>query len=265
MAQNVPASVPFRRLVGIEARSAVRPLHITMLVLLAGIGALVAAWLPIWPETVFRFFDKVLLLHTWTAIVLGNNLIAIFFFLFWFGLLDILRIYILPLEGEYLDLWLSKPVTRSSYMLAKVLPSFAVLTVFGILAAAAHGLAMFALGQDYDVLAYAGTIAATIGFVLVMLAAANVALLYVRDSFAALLVGFAIFIACFIPSLVYLYRPDAYAAAPWLADLLVFPTNLVWHPDWAAAWGVPLGLAFAGLALLLVLLAGALLQGRDVD
>lgn len=255
---------PFPRMLALELRSAVRPLHWTMLGLLAGLGALVAFWLPAWPESIFRFFDKVLNLHGWPEIIFGNNLIAIFFMAFWFGLVDLLRVYILPVEGEYLDIWLSKPVRRRSYMLARILPSFAVLLVFGGIGAAVHYLAMLAAGQGYPPAAYVGVVLAVLGFVLLMLAVANYVLLFLRDSFSALLIGFAVFMACFVPSLIYLYRPDAYAGAPWLADLLVFPTNLIWHPDFAAAWGGVLWLGFLVLALVLVWLAGGRLEQNDV-
>lgn len=254
----------FARLLALEARGAIRPLHWTMLGLLALLGALVAAWLPAWPESVYRFFDRVLNLHGWPEVIFGNNLIAIFFMAFWFGLFDLLRVYILPLEGDYLDLLLSKPVRRRSYMLARLLPSFAVLTGFAAIGAAVHYAAMLAVGQAYDLAAYLGVVGAVLGFVLLMLAVANLALLQLRDSFSALLVGFAVFMACFVPSLVYLYRPDVYAAAPWLADLLVFPVNLIWHPGIAAAWGGWIGLGFAAIALLLVWLAGLRFERRDL-
>lgn len=261
---EAPAGLPFSRLLRLEAEHAIRPAHLTMLVLLCLTGVLVAWWLPMWPQSIYEFFHAILHLDGWPEIVLSNNYTGFIFFLYWFGLIDVLRIYVLPLEGGYLDLLLSKPVPRSSYMLARIIPSFAVIVLVGIISAVVHAVAMMAFGLDLDVGAYAGTIAAILGGVLLLLAVANILLLFVRDSFAALLIGFAVFMTSFTPSIVYLYRPDAYEGAPFLADLLFFPINLLWHPDWATRLGPVIGLCGAATALILALAAGASLQRRDV-
>jgi hypothetical protein len=258
------AGLPFTRLIRLEARGAVRPMHVVMLVLLALTGVLVAWWLPMWPETIYLFFNRVFHIEGWADVVLANNYVAFIFFLFWFGILDVLRIYVLPLESGYLDIWLSKPVSRGSYMLARIIPGFAVLLVAGIVSAVVHAMAMILLGLTFDVGAYVGTIAAILGFVLLMLAVTNILLLFVRDSFAALVIGFAVFMSTFLPSIVYMYRPDAYAGAPGLADILVFPTSLMWHPGFAAMYGPVLGTIFVALATASVGLASWILNARDV-
>jgi hypothetical protein len=264
MRRSESAGLPFARLIRIEAKGAIRPMHVVMLALLALTGALVAWWLPMWPETIYLFFNRVLHINGWANVVLANNYVAFIFFLFWFGIFDVLRIYILPLESGYLDIWLSKPVRRGSYMLARIIPSFAVLLVAGVISAIVHAMAMIALGLTFDTAAYAGTIAAILGFVLLMLAVANILLLFARDSFAALVIGFAVFMGSFLPSIVYLYRPDAYGGASGLADILVFPTNLMWHPSFAAIYGPVIGFVFAALAMASVGLASWVLNSRDV-
>jgi hypothetical protein len=235
-----------------------------MAALLSIVGVAVAAWLPHWPETIYRFFNRLFQLEGWSAIVLANNLTGFIFFLYWFGIVDILKVYVVPFEENYLDLWLSKPVRRGSYMLARTLPTFAVITAAGAIAGVVHGIGMTAFGLELDPAAYAGTIAAVLGVVLFMLAMANLALLFLRDSFAALVVAFVVFMASFVPSIVYMYRPDAFAGSAFLRDVLIFPTSLLWYPETAAAYGLPIGIAFAAAALGLLLLAGAILTRRDI-
>jgi hypothetical protein len=123
---------------------------------------------------------------------------------------------------------------------------------------------MIAVGLTLDLAAYAGTIAAILGLTLLMLSLANLLMLFVRDSFAAVLISFAVFMAVFIPSIVYLYRPDTYLTSPISADVAVFPLTLQWHPDVAAVWGYLIGLGFAAVAAGLVLAAGAILSRRDI-
>jgi hypothetical protein len=70
--------------------------------------------------------------------------------------------------------------------------------------------------------------------------------------------------AALLPGMVYLYRPDVFAEAPAIRDVIVFPMNLVWYPEVAARWGLPLAVVMLGLAALLVVLAGFQIERRDV-
>ena len=254
----------FFRLLLLEAKSTVCPRHLVLLTLLVMTGVLLARWLPTWPETVYRFFNTVFHIEGWANVVIVNNYTALMFFLYWFGLFDVLRIYVQPLEMGYLDIWLSKPVSRASYMLAKIIPAFAVLLGIGVIAAAVHAVAMVAFGLTFDQAAYSGTIASILGLLMLLLGLTNVLLLFTRDSFAALVIGFAIFMISFLPSIVYMYRPDTYAGAPGLAEIIVFPANLMWHPDFAAAYGPWIGGIFIILAAASIGFAGQLLDRRDI-
>jgi ABC-type Na+ efflux pump permease subunit len=169
-----------------------------------------------------------------------------------------------PFEENYLDLWLSKPVHRGSYMLAKTLPTFAVIAAAGVIAGTVHAIAMAAFGLALDPGAYAGTIAAVLGMTLLMLAAANLVFLFLRDSFAALVAALIVFMATFVPSIVFMYRPDAYAGSTLLRDVLIFPTSLLWYPDIAAVYGLPIGLGITALALGLLIGGGRILARRDI-
>jgi hypothetical protein len=58
-----------------------------------------------------------------------------------------------------------------------------------------------AFGLDLRPDAYAGTVAAILGFVILLLALANLLMLAVRDSFAALVVAFILFTAAVPPGI----------------------------------------------------------------
>ena len=49
-----------------------------------------------------------------------------------------------------------------------------------------------------------------------------------------------------------------------MREILVFPLNLVWFPDFSACWGFPIGGLFLFLAAGLVAAAGWTFEMRDV-
>jgi hypothetical protein len=261
---EIGSAVPFARLLAAEARVAVCPRHVAVLMLLAGMGVILALWMPLWPDSVFRFFTRIFHLDGWSEIVLFNNLAGFLYCLYWLGVFDLLRIYVQPLEEGYLDILLSKPVRRRDYLVAKTVPSFVVLVAMGAVAAVVHAGAMAAVGLELEPRAYAGTIAAILGFTLLLLGVANLLMLTVRDTFAALVVAFVPFMAAMLPGIVYMYRPDFYAAAPGIADVIVFPANLLWYPEVATAWGLPIAGAFGLVAAAVTALAGRALQAKDI-
>jgi hypothetical protein len=259
-----PKRAPFATLVAAEARLAMGPRHLAMLGVLAGFGVLLALWMPHWPEPVYRFFTRIFHLAGWSEIVLVNNLTGILFCLYWLGAVDLLRVTVQPLEEGYLDLLLSKPVGRCAFMLAKVAPSFAVLLALGAVAAVVHAGAMVATGLVVAPNAYAGAVAVVLGLTMLLLALANLLMLTVRDSFAALVVAFVPFMAAMLPGVVYMYRPDAYDHVPVRPEIVVVPVNLLWRPEIAERWGALIALGLVLVSLALVALAAHLFQRRDL-
>jgi len=251
------------RLLAIETRALIRRRPITPAIGLAALGGAIAWWLPRFPEGVFRFFKTILHMRNWTEIVIINNYTGLYFFLFWIGVFEVLRICVRPREERYLELYLSKPVDRRTFMLAKIGPVLAALTLIGALAAAAHGGAMHALGMPIDWPAYRGASAVVVGLTVCLVAVVNLLVVHAHDSHSALLIAFVPGLAAMAPGLVYVYRPDVYEAAPGLADAIVFPGNLIWHSVWAARWGPPLGAACLFLAGLLAFLAGERLRRSE--
>jgi ABC-type transport system involved in multi-copper enzyme maturation permease subunit len=243
---------------------AVRPRHLAMLVVLAAIGVIDAFWLPMWPETVYRFFTQIFHLDGWAEIVLINNFTGIIFCVYWLGVFDLLGVYVQPREEVYIDLLLSKPVRRTDFTFAKLVPSFIVLVVVGAAGAVVHAGAMLACDLKVAPKAYIGAIAAILAFTILLLAITNLLMLTVRDSFAALVAAFVPFMAAMLPGIVFMYRPDFFAAISGLADYIAFPANLLWHPDVAARFGVPISLTLALAAGGLIAIAGRVLERKDI-
>jgi hypothetical protein len=257
-------ATPLGRLLAAEASTALHWRHAAMTVLLVGMGLLLAGWLPRWPETIYRFFTRIFHLDGWSDIVLVNNFTGLLFFLYWLGVVDVLRVYVQPFEEQYLDLLLAKPIARRDYLLARLGPRLLVLLAIGGVAASTHALAMSAVGLPFDGGAYAGAVAIVLAVTLCLVALVNALLVTVRDSFTALVVAFVPFMLAMLPGVVYLYRPDAYDAVPALPSLLVFPANLLWHDDGVARWSPLIVLALFLAILALVAVAGRRLASRDV-
>jgi hypothetical protein len=113
-------------------------------------GVLLAFWMPTLPESLSRFFARVMGLEGWPALVVANDFTGLFCFVYWLGVFAVLTIYVVPLEERYLDVLLSKPLRRRAYMAAKLLPIMLVTTAIGVITAAVHWLALPAAGLAYD-------------------------------------------------------------------------------------------------------------------
>jgi hypothetical protein len=235
-----------------------------MLLVLAVMGVGLAGWMPLWPDTVYRFFTRIFHLSGWPDIVLINNFTGFVFCLYWLGVFDALHFYVVPLEERYIDLLLSKPVGRREFMLAKAVPTFIVLLGMGAIAAAVHAGAMFFFGLTFHLPAYAGAVAVILAFTICLVALANLLILTARDTFSALVIAFALFLAVMLPGVVYIYRPDFYAPWPGLRDFIVFPANLLWYPGVATRFAPWIVFVLLLIALALVALAGRRLQKWDI-
>ena len=211
-----------------------------------------------------RFFENVLALEGWPAIVVGNDLAGLFFFVYWIGVFDVLAVYVVPLEQRQLDLFLSKPLTRRQYLLARLAPVVAVMVGLGAVAAAVGYLALLAASLRYDPLAYAGAAAAVVAYAVALACMVNLAALGARETYTALLIAFVPMAAALLPGMFYMYRPDLFAGAPLMRDLIVFPLNLVWYPEFSRRWGLPLAALLLLLAIGLIAAAGRRIEQRDV-
>jgi hypothetical protein len=150
-------------------------------------------------------------------------------------------------------------------MAAKLLPHLLVTTAVGVITAAVHWLALPAAVLAYDPSAYAGAAAVIIGWTVCLIGLVNLLILQTRDTYSALLIAFIPAIASMFPGMIYMYRPDVFAGVPAVRDVVVFPMNLLWYPEFAIHWGPPLAALLIGLALAFAALAGRSIDRRDVS
>jgi ABC-type transport system involved in multi-copper enzyme maturation permease subunit len=255
---------PFASLLRTEMAGAIGRRHVVALASLCLMGLTLAFWLPTFPASIRRFFEQVFGLDGWPQIVVANDFAGLFFFIYWVGVFDVLAIYVVPLEERQLDIYLSKPLTRREYLFAKVIPPAVTMIGLGIVSAAACWFALAAAGLSYDPLAYAAAAAAIPAAVVLLVSIVNLAVLGAREIYSALLIAFVPIAVSILPSMIYMYRPDVFAGVPTLRDLIIFPMNLVWFPDFSRHWGFPLAATLLAIAAGLVTIAGWRIERRDV-
>ncbi|AUX21256.1 uncharacterized protein SOCEGT47_017360 [Sorangium cellulosum] len=250
----------------LELRSAFSLRHGVLLLALFGGVVLDSYLLPAMPAAVYRFFERLCRMRSWTEIVLFNDYMAVFAGLFWVGVVDSLRVHVVPVEEGYLDLLLSKPLARSRYLLARVLPIFAVIALMGV------GLSLFlplkiALingPRDLDVPGTIGAALAIVALVLACVAVLNLVFLFAKETYHAVLLSFVLFAAVVLPGAMFMYRPDLFAGREALRDVVVFPANLVWHAGAMPALAPALSLAALALSAAMILLGARRLERADV-
>ena len=258
------AQSPFAGLLRLELRRAFGRRHAVGLTLIALMDVVLAFWLPTFPESVYLFFQRIFQLNGWPEIVVANDLAGLVFFIYWIGVFDVLAIYVVPLEERYLDLYLSKPLTRRQYMLARLIPIMLTLTAMYVISALVHWFALAAAGLNYPVLPYLGASAVVLAWTLCLVGIVNLAILAARETYSAALIAFIPIAVSILPGTIYMYRPDVFEGAPLLRAIFVFPMTLLWHPDLSARWGIPLGALLVCIAIALVAAAGRRMETSDV-
>lgn len=261
---NLSAASPFRAVLRAELREAFGLRILTTCVGVSLMGVLVALWLPHFPESVYQFFIRVFCLKNWSEIVLANNYCGLSVVIYWIGIFKLLRVYVVPREERYLELLLSKPLSRRDYLLARLIPIISSTLVIGSSAAAVHGLAAAAFGLIVEPNAFVATSGVILALSVCLILLVNLLILFTSDSYTALLVAFVPLMVTIFPGMIFMYRPDVFEASPAFRDLLVFPMNLVWYPDFTAHWGGAIAVGLLLVATVLVLLAGRLLERKDV-
>jgi ABC-2 type transport system permease protein len=261
IADGAPGS--FKRFVLSEGLKAFRLRHVLSLIGLALMGVILTFWLPSFPESVFRFFSRVLELPSWPQIIIANFLAGLSFFIFWIGVADVLAIFVIPREQRYLDMLLAKPLKRRSYMLARLLPIMGVLLFIGVMASIVQWASMSVSPFSYPADAYAGAAAVTIAWAVFLVVTAHLLMMRSRDTFIALMLAFIPSMISMFPAMFYIYRPDIYSAAA--RDFLVFPVNLIWFPNVAVTWGWIITGTLLGMALLLAFASGLIAEKQELS
>jgi ABC-2 type transport system permease protein len=246
-----------------ESLKAFRLRHVLSLIGLALMGVILTFWLPSFPESVFRFFSRVLDLPSWPQIIIANFLAGLLFFIFWVGVADVLAIFVIPREQRYLDMLLAKPLKRREYMLARLLPIMCVLLFIGGIASVVQWASMSVSPFSYPPDAYAGAAAVTIAWAVFLVVTANLLMMRSRDTFIALMLAFIPSMISIFPGMLYIYRPDIYSATA--RNFLVFPVNLIWFADVAVAWGWIITVALLVVALLLAFAAGLIAEKQELS
>ena len=213
-----------------ELRAAFRLHHFLILLGAVVVSIATSLLMPGMPDALFRFFKKVFLLRNWTEIVLINDFMGLFYGLFWMGVIDLLRVYVLPKEEGYLSLLLAKPLSRNQYLFGKVLPIFAVILALGLALSLFLPLKIALLNGTADLqvtsVVAAGIIATM--YALFLLALLNAVFLFAQETYYAVLWAFLALTLTVLPFAIFIYRPDVYQTQPALRTLLVFPGNLLW-------------------------------------
>jgi ABC-type transport system involved in multi-copper enzyme maturation permease subunit len=250
-----------------EARAAIRLHHLVVLAV-SLIGAVVTSFLlPSMPESIYRFFKKVFVLSNWTEVILLNDFLGLFAALFWVGVIDLLRVYVLPKEEGYLELLFSKPLGRTEYLFAKVLPAFGVVAGLGIIMSLFLPLKIALINGAADLhlvgMVCAGVVTTTL--VLALLALLNLVFLFARETYYAVLLAFAVFALVVLPIGLFMYRPDVFQDQPVLRNLVVFPVNLLWINEWLPNIAPVIAFVAATLSLLLLAWGGWRLRSIDIQ
>ena len=255
---------PFVGLLRAELGRAFGPRHAVTLAGVMFMGCVLAFWLPTFPASIYRFFQRVFDLPGWAEIVVANDLAGLFFFAYWIAVFDVLTIYIVPLEERHLDVFLSKPLTRRAYLLARLVPILLTVVSIYALCAIACWLALWMAGLTYAPSAFTGAAAAVLAWTLLLVSIVNFLILSVRETYLALLIAFIPITVSILPGMIYMYRPDVFAEAPLVRSIVVFPMNLVWYPEFATRWGLPLAGLFLSVALAFIAASGWRIERRDV-
>lgn len=259
-----PSATGLGGLLRAEIGNAFGPRHLAVLIVFPVFSVLLSLWMPTFPQPVYDFFVGIFRLEGWADIVMVNVITGIFFILYVFGVFDVLRIYVVPYEERYLEILFAKPLRRSTYMAARLIPIIGLLTLTGALSTAAALGTMQVMGLDANYAALAGACAVTIGLAVAMIALVNFILLGTRDTYTGLAVGFLPMLAFWIPGGAFMYRPDFFDANPIMRDLVVFPLNLLWRADVMQQSWLPITAGLFAVALTLAWLAGWRLEQRDV-
>lgn len=212
-----------------EARMSFRAYHMYGLILLLLIGLASSLLLPMMPQTVYDLLTKGFQMKNWTQVIVFNDFISVFAIAFWIGIFDLFRIYILPTEERYLDIFLSKPLPRSQYLLARLLPTFGYLLGILLLCSLFYAtkIALINGTTHFNALGFFLGMLVTAALTLFLLAVANYIFLFFKEMYHAIIVAFGIWLVPILPTAIMVYRPDQLVAKPQLKWFL-YPANLLW-------------------------------------
>jgi len=208
-----------------------KALYAIVIAAFAGVFLFDSLALPLMPDSVFRFLQRAFELDGWTQVVLFNDLFGLFAGLYFVGLVEAVRAFVLPREEGFLSLILSKPISRGRYVWMQFSPIVTSLFVMGSLSSVLL-TAKLAWLNGLSGLSFGSVVAMGLTATLLAIGVSSLAAIVcvmAKDTYTATLLGFLVFSAVVIPAGGYLYRPDLYSGHASAKALLVFPANVIWH------------------------------------
>ncbi|PKL74690.1 MAG: hypothetical protein CVV27_19195 [Candidatus Melainabacteria bacterium HGW-Melainabacteria-1] len=196
--------------------------------------AVFVSWLtPKLSPSVLGFLGQIFKMDNLTEMVLLNDYLGFYMIVFWLIFFEVLAILVIPAEEGYLSIWLSKPLSRRRYLLTRLVPVLGVAVLLDLILILGSAVAVLTINGDSDFgwarFLAASSISLTLGVLMAMLTQGL--LLWLRDTYNAMIVAFACWLLPILPSSLYMYRPDLFDANPLLRWLIVFPANLIWLKD----------------------------------
>lgn len=236
-----------------ELRRALGPRHLALITLGAVIAVVDAALTPRLPTFALEFLRTSLRLDTMADLILVNDYLGQYIIVLFAGAFELLRVHVGPAESRELDLYLAKPIGRAHFLAARSAPALASTFVLGLALSVANALTLRLWLGDAALVPVLTAGAAITAFAVVLLAALNLAFLWLREVEHAVLLASAAAILPLLPTSVLIYRPDVFAGRD-LSLAAAFPASLLWHggvspANAALALAGALGLASALIAV----------------
>lgn len=237
-----------------EREMARRPDHLYVVAYVGSLAVMTSLALPYMPNVIPRFFQRTLQVGTWADIALLNLYAATYVITLLAGTIDLLRVWVLPVEEGHLSLYLSKPLTPVQFLRARFTPVLVNAILMAAASQAAVGLSVWHLIGPFSRNQFLWSSGIIIALILFILCALNFCFLFVKESYYGLVVSIVSWTLTLAPVSLYVYRPDLFSRA---TRALVFPANLLWYPSPILhhTGSILLGLAagsvlFCGLAVL---------------
>jgi hypothetical protein len=244
-----------------ELRQALRGRHLGLLLLGVAIAVLDAAITPHLPIFALDFLRTSLRLESMADLILVNDYLGLYMLVLFAGAFELMRVHVGPAEARELDLYLAKPIGRAHFIAARSAPALLAVLALGAGVSLANAVTLHLWLGDVALLPiFAAGIAIT-AFALALLAALNLAYLWLREVEHAVLLAFAFAIAPLLSTSVLIYRPDLFAGRE-LGPLSAFPASLLWHGGVSMAAALLALVAALLLAAVLVAVAAARLDRR---
>jgi len=229
-----------------------RPDHLYAIAYTASLAVFTSLALPHMPSVIPRFFQRALQIGTWADIALFNLYAATYVITLLVGALDLLRVWILPVEEGYLSLYLSKPISPTEYLRARLGPILANGILIALASQAAVGLAVWHMIGPFDRAQFLWSSGLIVVLILFILCLYNYLFLFLRESYYAMVISLAVWTVTLGPGALYVYRPDIFSP---VARAFVFPANLLWYQSPIQTYGIAVTWSLLAGSVLLLWLA----------